>query len=81
MDFDQSSDDAAGMHSGRAGKEGSEVDETSFQYGCVVTLGLTSVRYAVLVWKLGLLLKLMDDEVDGVGTRVFHYLLDDVSSM
>ena len=33
----------------------------------VVTLGLPSVRYVVLVRKLGLLLKLMYDEADGVG--------------
>ena len=47
----------------------------------VVTLGLPSVRFAVLVWKLGLLLKLMDDDADGAGARVFHCLLDDVSSI
>ena len=34
LDFDQSSNDAAGKFSGRAGKESSVVDETSFQYGC-----------------------------------------------
>ena len=47
----------------------------------VVSLGLPSVRYAVLVQKLGLLLKLMDDDADGVGTKVFHCLFDNVSSM
>ena len=47
----------------------------------VVTLGLPSVRYVVLVRKLGLLLKLMDEGADGVGASVFHCLLDDVSSI
>ena len=49
----------------------------------VVTLGLPSVRYAVLVQKLSLLLKLIDENADGVGARVFHCLdlLDDVSSI
>ena len=39
------------------------------------------MRYAVLVWKCGLLLKQMDDEADCAGARVFHCLLDDVPSM
>ena len=35
----------------------------------------------MLVWKLSLLLRLMDDDADGVGDRVLHCLLDDVSSV
>ena len=40
LDFDQFSDDAAGMLSGRAGKEGSEVGKTSFQLGCYRYTGI-----------------------------------------
>ena len=47
----------------------------------VVTLGLPSVRYVVLVRKLDLLLKLMDEGADGVEVSVFRSLLDDVSSI
>ena len=45
----------------------------------VVMLGLPSVRYVVLVRKLGLLLKMMDEGADGVGASLFRCLLDDVS--
>ena len=40
LDFDQSTDDATGMLLGRAGKEGAEVAETSFQYGCCCYTGI-----------------------------------------
>ena len=46
----------------------------------VVTLGLPSVRYVVLVKKLGILLKLMNEGADRVGASVFHFLLDNISS-
>ena len=40
----------------------------------IVTLGLPSVRCAVLVRKLSLLLKLMNDGTNGVWVRVVHCL-------
>lgn len=52
-----------------------------FQYSCRCYDGLPFVRYAVLVRKLSLLLKLMGDDADSVGARVFQCLVDDVSSM
>ena len=47
----------------------------------VVIPGLPTVRYTVLMRKLCLLLKFMDEEAKGVGANVFRYLLNDVSSM
>ena len=44
----------------------------------VVVLGLPSVRCAVLMRKLGLLLKLGDEEAEGVGVCAFRSLMDDV---
>ena len=83
LDFDKSSDDAAGMLLGRAGKEGSEVGETSFQCGCCCYTGIAICDICSVgaeAWPFA--------ETDGwwggwcrLKARVFYCLLDDVSSI
>ena len=75
------SDETAGMLPWGASKRALRWPTQLSNTSPVVTLGLPSVTYVVLVRKLGLLLKPMDEGADGVGANVFRCLLDDVSSI